>query len=73
MIDEKNETLFTVDDFEYLVEKYMGFDALKYFRTLREEQSDRENNLARLVTDLKAKVHDLKVYLAEVESDFLDE
>lgn len=32
LIDGKNETLFSVDDLEYLIDKYMGFDALKYFR-----------------------------------------
>lgn len=51
----------------------MGFDALKYFRALREEQAERENNLARSITDLKAKVHDLTVHIAEMESDFNDQ
>lgn len=73
LIDGKNETLFSVDDLEYLIDKYMGFDALKYFRTLREEQADRENNLGRMITDLKSKVHDMKIYLAEMESDFNDQ
>lgn len=63
LIDGKNETLFS----------YMGFDALKYFRALREEQAERENNLARSITDLKAKVHDLTVHIAEMESDFNDQ
>lgn len=35
LIDGKNETLFSVDDLEYLIDRYMGFDALKYFRALR--------------------------------------
>ena len=71
--DGKNETLFSVDDLEYLIDRYMGFDALKYFRALREEQAERENNLARSITDLKAKVHDLTVHIAEMESDFNDQ
>ena len=77
LIDGKNETLFSVDDLEYLIDKYMGFymgfDTLKYFRALREEQAERENNLARSITDLKAKVHDLTVHIAEMESDFNDQ
>ena len=73
LIDGKNETLFSVDDLEYLIDKYMGFDALKYFRALREEQAERENNLARSITDLKAKVHDLTVHIAKMESDFNDQ
>ena len=66
LIDGKNETLFSVDDLEYLIDKYMGFDALKYFRALREEQAERENNLARSITDLT-------VHIAEMESDFNDQ
>lgn len=73
LIDGKNETLFSVDDLEYLIDKYMGFDALKYFRALREEQEDRESNLGRMISDLKSKIHDMKIYLAEMESDFNDQ
>lgn len=73
LIDGKNETLFSVDDLEYLIDKYMGFDALKYFRALREEQEDRESNLGRMISDLKSKVHNMKIYLAEMESDFNDQ
>lgn len=29
--DKKTETLLTVQDFEYLVDKYMGFEALRFF------------------------------------------
>ncbi len=73
LIDGKNETLFSVDDLEYLIDRYMGFDALKYFRALREEQAERESNLGRMISDLKSKVHDMKIYLAEMESDFNDQ
>lgn len=73
LIDGKNETLFSVDDLEYLIDLYMGFDALKYFRALREEQAERESNLGRMISDLKSKVHDMKIYLAEMESDFHDQ
>ena len=66
LIDGKNETLLSVDDLEYLIDKYMGYDTLRYFRALREEQAEREN-------DLKAKVHDLTVHIAEMESDFNDQ
>lgn len=40
--DGKNETLMSVRDFEYLIDEYMGFDALRYFRLLREEGGTRE-------------------------------
>lgn len=65
--------MLSVDDLEYLIDKYMGYDTLRYFRALREEQAERENNLARSITDLKAKVHDLTVHIAEMESDFNDQ
>ena len=32
LIDGKNETLFSVDDLEYLIDKYMGFDTLRQHR-----------------------------------------
>lgn len=38
----KNETLMSVRDFEYLIDEYMGFDALRYFRSLREEGDTNE-------------------------------
>lgn len=31
--DKKTETLLTVQDFEYLVDKYMGFEALRFSET----------------------------------------
>ena len=37
MIAGKPETIFKARDFEYLVEKHMGYEAAKYFR----EKSDR--------------------------------
>lgn len=35
MIAGKPETIFTARDFEYLVEKHMGYEAAKYFRVRR--------------------------------------
>ena len=40
MKDGKNETLFTVDDFEYLIDRYMGYDAVRYFRSIYEEAKE---------------------------------
>lgn len=68
--DGKNETLFSVENFAYLIDRYMGFDALQYFRALLEERNEREDELSRTIADLKDRVHEFKVYLAEVESDF---
>lgn len=34
--DQKVETVFQPKDFQYLVEKYMGYDAENYFREMAE-------------------------------------
>ena len=35
--DNKIETLFDAKDFEYLIDKYMGYEAVQYFRELMNE------------------------------------
>lgn len=35
--DDKIETLFDAKDFEYLIDKYMGYEAVQYFRELMNE------------------------------------
>ena len=37
MIAGKPETIFKARDFEYLVEKHMGYEAAKYFREYAEK------------------------------------
>ena len=37
MIAGKPETIFNARDFEYLVEKHMGYEAAKYFREYAEK------------------------------------
>lgn len=46
MIAGKPETVFTARDFEYLVEKHMGYEAAKYFREYVEkaDEADLESN-----------------------------
>lgn len=39
--DGKVETLFGERDFEYLIDKYMGFDAARYFRELIQDYEER--------------------------------
>ena len=48
MIAGKPETIFTARDFEYLVEKHMGYEAAKYFREYA-EKADEEVRAAKLV------------------------
>lgn len=37
LTDGKTETILSVRDFEYLIEKYMGHDALRFFRLFIKE------------------------------------
>lgn len=41
MIAGKPETIFKARDFEYLVEKYMGYEAAKYFREYAEKADEK--------------------------------
>lgn len=40
LLDKKVETLFNRQDFEYLLERYMGYEAVQYFRDMIEEIED---------------------------------
>lgn len=39
--DGKVETLFDERDFEYFIDKYMGFDAVRYFRGLVQDYEEK--------------------------------
>lgn len=43
LLDKKVETLFNRQDFEYLLEWYMGYEAVQYFRDMIEEIEDSYN------------------------------
>lgn len=43
LLDKKVETLFNRQDFEYLLEQYMGYEAVQYFRDVIEEIEDSYN------------------------------
>ena len=63
MIAGKPETIFNARDFEYLVEKYMGYEAAKYFREYAEE-ADEEVRSAKAGENT-----DLASYEADLESN----
>ena len=63
MIAGKPETIFKARDIEYLVEKYMGYEAAKYFREYAEKADDE-------VRSAKAGENtDLASYEADLESN----
>lgn len=43
LLDKKVETLFNRQDFEYLLERNMGYEAVQYFRDVIEEIEDSYN------------------------------
>lgn len=68
----KTEIMLTVQDFEYLVDSYMGFEALRFPRGLREESEaeirelvEENNNLRNELTYLRSKLREEGVSLDE--------
>lgn len=57
LVDKKIETLFNRQDFEYLLERYMGYEAVEYLRELIDEI---EENHIEVVEDLQTEITDLK-------------
>lgn len=53
---KKVETLFNRQDFEYLLERYMGHEAVQYFRDMIEEIEDSYNGQ---IDELTVQVEDL--------------
>lgn len=51
LIDKKVETLFSRQDFEYLLDKYMGYESVQYFRELIAEIEDSYNEQIEDITD----------------------
>lgn len=64
MIAGKPETIFKARDFEYLVEKYMGYEAAKYFREYA-EKADEEVRSAKAGENT-----DLASYEVDLESNY---
>lgn len=62
--DKKIETLFNRQDFEYLLEQYMGYEAVQYFRDMIEEIEDSYNGQIDELTvqneNLRKKLEDIR-------------
>lgn len=63
LLDKKVETLFNRQDFEYLLEWYMGYEAVQYFRDLIEEIEDHYNGQ---IDELTVQVEDLREKLENI-------
>jgi hypothetical protein len=64
LLDKKVETLFNRQDFEYLLEQYMGYEAVQYFRDMLEEIEDSYNEQIDELTvqneNLREKLEDIR-------------
>lgn len=64
LLDKKVETLFNRQDFEYLLEQYMGYEAVQYFRDMIEEIEDSYNGqIDELIVqneNLREKLEDIR-------------
>lgn len=60
---KKVETLFNRQDFEYLLEQYMGYEAVQYFRDMIEEIEDSYNGQ---IDELTVQVEDLREKLENI-------
>lgn len=63
LLDKKVETLFNRQDFEYLLEWYMGYEAVQYFRDMIEEIEDSYNEQ---IDELTVQVEDLREKLENI-------
>lgn len=63
LLDKKVETLFNRQDFEYLLERYMGHEAVQYFRDMIEEIEDSYNGQ---IDELTVQVKDLREKLENI-------
>lgn len=67
--DGRCETLFSNRDFEYLIEKYMGYDSVQFFRDAlaekNDELEDQQIEYEEKLDALKNKIADLEVELEE--------
>lgn len=64
LLDKKVETLFNRQDFEYLLERYMSYEAVQYFRDMIEEIEDSYNGQIDELTvqneNLREKLEDIR-------------
>lgn len=63
LLDKKVETLFNRQDFEYLLEQYMGYEAVQYFRDMIEKIEDSYNEQ---IDELTAQNENLREKLEDI-------
>lgn len=71
--DNKIETLFDAKDFEYLIDKYMGYEAVQYFRELMNEVEEERQELRSTRSDIEGQTLDLISRIKLLDEDDREE
>lgn len=67
--DNKVETLFDDRDFEWLIDKYMGYEAAQYFRELMNEVEDEKEEVRSIWSDITDQTLDLISKINLIDED----
>lgn len=71
--DNKIETLFDAKDFEYLIDKYMGYEAVQYFRELMNEVKEERQEVRSTRSDIESQTLDLISRIKLLDEDEREE
>ena len=71
--DGKIETLFDAKDFEYLIDKYMGYEAVQYFRELMNEVEEERQEVRSTRSDIEGQTLDLISRIKLLDEDDREE
>lgn len=71
--DDKIETLFDAKDFEYLIDKYMGYEAVQYFRELINEVEEERQEVRSTRSDIEGQTLDLISRIKLLDEDDREE
>lgn len=71
--DDTIETLFDAKDFEYLIDKYMGYEAVQYFRELMNEVEEERQEVRSTRSDIEGQTLDLISRIKLLDEDDREE
>lgn len=71
--DDKIETLFDAKDFEYLIDKYMGYEAVQYFRELMNEVEEERQEVRSTRSDIEGQTLDFISRIKLLDEDDREE
>lgn len=57
--DNKIESIFDAKDFEYLIDKYMGYESVQYFQELMNEVEEERQEIRSARSDIESQALDL--------------